>query len=104
MRKIAFKMQLKPGCREEYKRRHEAIWPEIKALLKQNGISDYTIFLDEESDTLFAVQMLSGNNSSQALGNHPAVKKWWAHMADISVCNPDNSPVSVPLECVFHMD
>ena len=104
MQKIAFKMQLKPGSREEYKRRHEALWPEIRALLKENGISDYTIFLDEASDTLFAVQMLSGNSSSQALGAHEVVQKWWAYMADISVTNPDNSPVSIPLEKIFHMD
>ncbi|HYH56911.1 MAG TPA: L-rhamnose mutarotase [Anseongella sp.] len=104
MQKIAFKMQLKPGCREEYKRRHETVWPELKALLKENGISDYTIFLDEASNTLFAVQVRSSDRSSQALGADPLMQKWWAYMADISVTNPDNSPVSTPLEEVFHMD
>lgn len=104
MERIAFKMQLKPGCREEYRRRHAAIWPEITTLLKASGISDYTIFLDEDTDTLFAVQNIAGKRSSQALGTDPVVKKWWAYMADISVTNPDNSPVSVPLEKVFHMD
>ncbi len=104
MKKIAFKMKLKPNCKEEYKRRHDQIWPELKELLSNSGIYDYTIFLDEETNTLFAVQKLKGDATSQELGNNPIVKKWWAYMADIMETNPDLSPVSVPLVEVFHMD
>jgi len=100
--KAAFKMKLKPGFSEEYKRRHDEIWPELSALLKQNGVSDYTIFLDEETNILFAVQQLSGQGS-QDLGQEEIVQKWWAYMADIMDTNPDNSPVSVPLKEVFHL-
>lgn len=60
MQKVAFKMKLKPGFEQEYQKRHDEIWPELAQLLKDNGISDYTIFLDEETNTLFAVQKLSG--------------------------------------------
>ncbi len=102
--KLAFKMKLKPGFKEEYKKRHDEIWPELKALLKENGISDYTIFLDEETNILFAVQQQDGNQSSQDLGQTAIVQKWWAYMADIMDSNPDNSPVSKPLTEVFHMD
>lgn len=104
MNRIAFKMKLKPGCKDEYKRRHDEIWPELKELLSQNGIRDYTIFLDEETNTLFAVQYQSGDSSSQDLGTNPIVQKWWKYMADIMETNPDSSPVSIPLEKVFHMD
>jgi len=104
MTKLAFKMKLKPGFKEEYKKRHDELWPELKGLLKQSGISDYTIFLDEETNTLFAVQRQDGAQSSQDLGSTEIVKKWWAYMADIMDTNPDNSPVSVPLEEVFHLD
>ncbi|UEG54005.1 L-rhamnose mutarotase [Mucilaginibacter daejeonensis] len=103
MQKVAFKMKLLPGFKDEYKKRHDEIWPELLALLKENGISDYTIFLDEETDTLFGVQMLSGQ-SSQDLGATDIVKRWWAYMADIMETNPDNSPVSTPLTQVFHLD
>jgi L-rhamnose mutarotase len=103
MGKIAFKMKLMPGFQEEYKRRHDALWPEIQALLKEHGIADYTIFLDEETNILFAVQQL-GESSSQDLGEYPIIKKWWAHMADIMETNADNSPVSTPLKMVFHLD
>ena len=102
--KLAFKMKLKPGFKEEYKKRHDEIWPELKTLLNENGISDYTIFLDEETNILFAVQEQDGNKSSQDLGQTEIVQKWWAYMADIMESNPDNSPVSRPLTEVFHMD
>jgi L-rhamnose mutarotase len=101
--KAAFKMKLKPGFAAEYKKRHDQIWPELAALLKANGVSDYTIFLDEETNTLFAVQQVSGVGS-QALEETEIVRKWWAYMADIMDTNPDQSPVSVPLPEVFHMD
>ena len=102
--KLAFKMKLKPGFKDEYKKRHDEIWPELKALVKENGISDYTIFLDEETNILFAVQQQDGKLSSQDLGQTEIVQKWWAYMADIMDTNPDNSPVSKPLIEVFHMD
>ncbi|KAA2239202.1 L-rhamnose mutarotase [Chitinophaga agrisoli] len=102
--KTAFKMHLKPGCKEEYRSRHAAIWPELKQLLTQNGIADYTIFLDESTNTLFAVQHQSNNSSSQDLGADPIVQRWWAYMSDLMLTNPDNSPISEPLEQVFHMD
>ena len=101
---VSFKMKLKPGLKEEYKRRHDQIWPELSALLKESGISNYSIFLDEETDILFAVQTLSGNNSSQDLSSNEMVKRWWAYMADIMDTNSDNSPVSKSLEMVFHME
>lgn len=103
MQKVAFKMKLKEGFKNEYKKRHDEIWPELAALLKSNGISDYTIFLDEETNTLFGVQLQSGQ-SSQDLGSTEIVQKWWAYMADIMETNPDKSPVSTPLVEVFHMD
>lgn len=103
MQKVAFKMKLKPGFEQEYQKRHDEIWPELSALLKESGISDYSIFLDEETNTLFAVQKQSGQ-SSQDLGQTEIVKKWWAYMADLMETNPDNSPVSVPLKEVFHLE
>ncbi|MNX43312.1 L-rhamnose mutarotase [compost metagenome] len=96
-------MKLKAGAEAEYKKRHDEIWPDLAALLKQNGVSDYSIFLDEETNTLFAVQQQDGA-SSQDLGTTAIVQKWWAYMADIMETNPDNSPVSVRLEQVFHLD
>ena len=104
MKRYAFKMKLKPGLKDEYKKRHQEIWPELKKLLHDAGVRDYSIFLDEETNMLFAVQKVVGNAGSQDLGREEIVKKWWAHMADIMDTNPDNLPVSIPLEEVFYMD
>jgi L-rhamnose mutarotase len=104
MKRFGFKMKLYPGFREEYKKRHDEIWPELKEMLKTEGIGNYSIFLDEETNTLFAYQEQSGDSSSQDLGSTEIVKKWWKYMADIMETNPDNSPVTVPLEQVFFME
>jgi L-rhamnose mutarotase len=100
----AFKMQLKPGFEAEYKKRHDEIWPELQSLLSETGIQDYSIFLDEETLTLFAVQKISPDFDEKLLPNHPIVKRWWAYMGDIMETNPDNSPVATPLKEVFHLD
>lgn len=100
----AFRMKIKKGFETEYARRHALIWPEMKELLKKQGISDYSIFLDEDTDTLFAYQLSNGENGSQDLGNLEIVKKWWRYMADIMDVNDDFSPVSIPLKEVFHLD
>lgn len=104
MEKIAFKMKLKPGFKDEYRKRHNEIWPELQLLLKENGVSDYSIFFDEETNILFAVQKLNSEISSQNLGNNYIVKKWWDYMADIMDVNEDNSPVVINLEKVFHLE
>tara|TARA_R110002072_G_C7621118_1_gene505956 strand:+ start:170 stop:484 length:315 start_codon:yes stop_codon:yes gene_type:complete len=104
MTRLAFKMKLNPGQKEAYIKRHDQLWPELKKLLKDSGISDYSIFLDEETNILFAFQKVSDGSGSQDLASNPIVKKWWDFMADIMEVNPDNSPISIPLEEVFYME
>jgi L-rhamnose mutarotase len=104
--RVAFKMKLKEGYADEYQQRHDEIWPELKELLSQSGIHDYSIFLDPETNTLFAVHKLKGDPSSAAatdLGSNPLVLRWWAKMADIMETNEDQSPISIPLKEVFHL-
>ncbi|ANW95873.1 L-rhamnose mutarotase [Wenyingzhuangia fucanilytica] len=103
MQRLAFKMKLNKGQKETYKKRHDELWPELKKLLKENGVSEYSIFLDEETSTLFAFQKISGNGGSQDLSSNPIVKKWWDFMSDIMEVNSDNSPVSIPLQELFYM-
>ncbi|MDQ2696749.1 MAG: L-rhamnose mutarotase [Pseudomonadota bacterium] len=103
MEKIAFTMQLNPGCAEEYKRRHDALWPELVALLKDAGISDYSIFLDADTHTLFAVLYRRPDHAMDTLPEQEVMRRWWAYMADIMATNPDNSPVTKPLRQVFHL-
>lgn len=102
--RLAFKMFLNEGQKEEYKKRHNELWPELHRLLKDAGVSQYSIFFDEETGILFAFQQVNRVGGSQDLGQTEIVKKWWAFMADIMKTNPDNSPVSVPLDEVFYME
>ena len=104
MKRVAFKMKLKPGFEKEYQVRHDKIWPELAEELSKAGVSDYSIFLDEETNILFAVQILSDNNTSDNLPQTDIVKKWWDYMSDIMEVNPDNSPVVKELKEVFHQD
>jgi len=104
MLRNAFKMRIKKGFEKEYKKRHDEIWPELSTELEKAGVSDYSIFLDEETGYLFAIQKLSENNTSDDLPQNPIVRKWWNYMSDIMDVNPDNSPVAIGLKEVFHMD
>ena len=100
----AFTMKLKPGNVEEYKKRHDEIWPKLSQEISDVGIFDYSIYFDEESLMLFAFQKLADDNTANGLKDREIVKKWWDHMADLMEVNPDNSPVVKPLREVFHMD
>ncbi|SMX36758.1 L-rhamnose mutarotase [Octadecabacter ascidiaceicola] len=102
MEKYAFKMHLNPGCQDEYKKRHDEIWPELVTLLQAAGVSDYSIHLDEDTNILFGVLWRSDNHTMDSLRDHPIMQKWWAHMADIMETKPDNEPIAVPLTPVFH--
>lgn len=103
MERRAFKMQLHRGYEEEYKRRHDALWPELKELLKANGIHDYAIYLDESTNTLFAVMQIENASQLDKMREHPVMKKWWSYMRDIMDTNADHSPVSLPLKEVFYL-
>ncbi|HEY4193573.1 MAG TPA: L-rhamnose mutarotase [Mesorhizobium sp.] len=101
--KYAFRLRLNPGMKSEYKRRHDAIWPELSALLKDAGISDYSIHLDEETGLLFGVLWRREGHAMADLPSHPVMRKWWAYMADLMETGPDGAPVAARLETVFHM-
>lgn len=98
-----FKMQLMPGKMQEYKRRHDEIWPELVKLLKDAGISDYSIYLDPETGALFGILTRTEDHKMDELPDDPIMRKWWAHMADIMETNTSNEPISIPLQPVFYM-
>jgi L-rhamnose mutarotase len=103
MQRLAFKLKLNQGQEAEYQRRHDALWPELEQLLKETGIENYSIFLDENTLDLFGVLNIENPTKMDNLPNNPIMKKWWAYMADIMEVNEDNSPKSVSLKNVFHM-
>ena len=102
--KLGFKMKLHPGMAEEYKRRHDALWPEMKEMIHRHGGKNYSIFLDKETLTLFGMIEIEDEALWNAGADTQINRKWWDYMADIMECNPDNSPVTVDLTEVFHLD
>ena len=103
MRK-GFKMKLFQGQEEEYQRRHNELWPEMKEMLRMHGASNYSIFLDPDTLTLFGYIEIQDEALWEAAANTTINRKWWDYMADIMECNPDNSPVTLDLNEVFHLD
>lgn len=103
MPRVAFKMKLFKGCEEEYKKRHDAIWPGLKELLKQTGISNYSIFLDRDSNDLFSCFTIDDIQKLDELPGKSLMKEWWDHMKDIMETNEDHSPVSISLNEVFYL-
>jgi L-rhamnose mutarotase len=103
MQRIAFTMQLHPGFEEEYQRRHSVIWPELRALLHDKGVKEYSIFLDEPTLRLFAYFQVDDAAKLQELPAEEVMQRWWDYMKDIMDTNPDHSPVTKPLKEVFYM-
>lgn len=103
MQRVAFKMKLFKGCEAEYKRRHDALWPELEVLLKQAGIKNYSIFLDEETNSLFGYLTIDDPDKLAKLPGYPVMQRWWSYMKDIMETNTDNSPVNLNLKEVFYL-
>jgi L-rhamnose mutarotase len=103
MQRYAFKMHLNPGRADEYRRRHDAIWPELANLLKQAGIANYSIHLDPETNVLFAYLERDNDHKMDELPAEPVMRRWWDHMKDIMRANPDGAPSTAPLVEMFHL-
>lgn len=100
---VAFRMKLNAGMADEYLRRHDEIWPELSALLKGAGVFDYSIWLDEETDHLFAILKRTQDHRMDGLPAEAIVRRWWDYMADIMETEPDHTPVQIPLRKMFHL-
>jgi L-rhamnose mutarotase len=100
----AFLMTLKPGNQAEYERRHQPIWPELQEVLKSHGVSNYSIFLHRQSDQLFASVEIDSEEQWNQIANTEVCRRWWAFMKDLMLTNPDDSPLAVHLDEVFHLD
>lgn len=99
----AFRMTLSPGCEAEYKRRHDALWPELSDALKDAGIQEYRIFLDLDSCHLFAIMWLADEHRADALPQLPVMQRWWAYMADLMATHDNNAPVEIALDEMFSL-
>lgn len=97
----AWIMKLKPGNEAIYKQKHDEIWPEMLALMKQGGTHNYSIY--RYGLLLFAYQELDREPEPNA-PVPPIVWKWWEMMAPYMETNPDFSPVMEPVELMFYAE
>lgn len=98
-------MTLKPGCWVEYTRRHNPIWPELETVLKDYGVTNYSIFLDRGSNRrLFAYAEIKSEDQWLQIARTEVCRRWWDHMKDLMLTNDDNSPVVSQLDEVFHLE
>jgi L-rhamnose mutarotase len=100
----AFLMTLKPGHQEEYKKRHNPIWPELQDVLERHGVHSYSIFLERETDRLFAYAEIESEDLWKRIAETEVCRRWWAHMKDLMLTNADDSPEAVDLVEVFHLN
>ena len=101
--RYAFKMFLNPGMEAEYKRRHDEIWPELVDLLHEAGISEYSIYLDPDTNILFGALLRHQSHGMDSLPGHPVMQRWWVYMADLMRTNEEGEPVAIVLDPVFYM-
>ena len=106
MKRFAFKMFLKPGCEKEYEKRHAALWPELKRQIKEVGVQNYSIYWDRDTNILFGYQEVAEGaaNTQDVTAADEITLRWWEYMKDIMLTNSDNSPITVPIQEVFHLD
>lgn len=100
----AFTMKVFPDKKEEYSKRHNSIWEELKEVLKTHGVSNYSIFMDPDSDILFGYAEIQCEDQWNAIAKTTICRKWWSFMADCMVTNSDKSPVSKALKEVFYLE
>ena len=100
----AFLMKVNPDAHEEYERRHRPIWTELEMVLKYHGVSNYSIFLEKNTNQLFGYVEIESEERWAKIAGTDECRRWWAFMKAVMPTNADNSPVSVELREVFHLD
>jgi L-rhamnose mutarotase len=96
-------MHVYPQFHDEYKKRHDEIWPELVEILKEHGARNYSIFLEPSSSLLFAYVEIRNEKDWNSIAETEVCKRWWAYMEDIMKTYPDQSPVCEELTPVFYM-
>lgn len=97
-------MAVHRGSEDEYARRHQPIWPELEETLTRHGVTTYSIFIDPVTNDLLAYVELDSEERWAAVAATDVCQRWWRHMRDLMPVNPDNSPVTLELRELFHIE
>lgn len=99
-----FRMKLYKGYEEEYEKRHNNLWPEMKEMIHEYGGSNYSIYLDVETNYLYGYIEVDDLDRWNESAKTEICRKWWDYMSDIMETNTDNSPVCIDLKPVFFLE
>ena len=96
-------MSVHPGRQDEYVRRHQPIWQELEDTLRAHGVRSYSIFLDSDTNDLFAYVEFDNQEHWDAVASTDVCRRWWRHMRDLMPTEADGSPIIRTLREVFHI-
>ena len=99
----AFRLSVHPGHQAEYAQRHNPIWAELDAVLRSHGVHSYSIFLDPDTNDLFAYAEIESDERWAAIAETDVCRRWWRSMRELMPSRPDDSPLTHDLREVFHL-
>jgi len=97
-------MRVADGRAAEYEQRHNPIWPELEHVLRTHGVHTYSIFLDPDTNDLFAYVEIESEARWDAIARTDVCRRWWRYMSEIMPSNSDDSPVSQHCREVFRLE
>lgn len=98
MKSIDLVLKLRPGCYDEYKKRHDELWPELAEAIRSCGISMVTC---RHEDTLFVHERAPSEESFKKMGAHPVTSRWNKHMAEVLQTDANGNIIFIPLPLAF---
>lgn len=97
MEKYAWRGKIVPGMQEEYKKRHDNIWPEMKEVLADAGIVNYSIWMQVEELFGYYECEKGVEYAAKVQAESNVVKKWDEYMKDILIMEKDPVTGAQPL-------
>ena len=92
MQRMGFVLGIKPEAIAEYKRIHAAVWPDVLATISACNIRNYSIYLKEPDNLLFAYFEYHGTDfaaDSAKMAADPKTQEWW------TICSPMQVPLAI---------
>ena len=96
-------MQLREGQAEEFHRRHDPVWPQLQALLEDEGVSNFSIFLHPQTHQLFAYAEIASEERWDVITRAEVYRDWWASLRELVDVAEDNTPVATELRELFYL-
>jgi len=98
MKSIGLVLKLRPGCYDEYKKRHDELWPELDQVMKSYGLS---MVIYRHEDLLFVHEQAPSDESFQKMGAHPITPRWNKNMSEVLQTDARGEVIFISLPLAF---